>query len=273
MPICSASRRASSISARGTLGLSAVTATAFVAERQEGRLGDDGAVDAAAERHGRFAEAAQHVQQAVALGRQVRGQGWGGRGFHIVDDKPFGAASQAFGERRREPADSRQNQPAHAGARRVRLPFRQPPVRRVQSWQDVRLSLPLCVSHKPFIHFLFLLHHGEGMRLALPPANRSFSGTRRIHSLHQEAGMKIKPLGDRIVIRRFEAEGKTAGGILSAGRRQEQAAEGQGPGRRPRQAQQGRQAHAAGRQGRRHGAVHQLGRRRVQGEPAATTSS
>jgi chaperonin GroES len=26
--------------------------------------------------------------------------------------------------------------------------------------------------------------------------------------------MKIKPLGDRIVIRRFEAEGKTAGGIL-----------------------------------------------------------
>jgi chaperonin GroES len=26
--------------------------------------------------------------------------------------------------------------------------------------------------------------------------------------------MNIKPLGDRIVIRRFEAEGKTAGGIL-----------------------------------------------------------
>lgn len=26
--------------------------------------------------------------------------------------------------------------------------------------------------------------------------------------------MKIKPLGDRIVIKRFEAEGKTAGGIL-----------------------------------------------------------
>jgi chaperonin GroES len=26
--------------------------------------------------------------------------------------------------------------------------------------------------------------------------------------------MKIKPLGDRIVIKRFEAEGKTAGGII-----------------------------------------------------------
>jgi chaperonin GroES len=29
-----------------------------------------------------------------------------------------------------------------------------------------------------------------------------------------EASMKVKPLGDRIIVRRFEAEEKTAGGIV-----------------------------------------------------------
>ena len=43
------------------------------AEGEVGRLGDDGAVDAAAERHGRLADAAQHVQQMIAFGRQVCG--------------------------------------------------------------------------------------------------------------------------------------------------------------------------------------------------------
>ena len=55
--------------------------------------------------------------------------------------------------------------------------------------------------------------------------------------------MQIKPLGDRVVIKRFEADEKTAGGILLPDYGQEQAPEGQGPVRRPRQDGQGRQVH------------------------------
>ena len=79
--------------------------------------------------------------------------------------------------------------------------------------------------------------------------------------------MKIKPLGDRIVIRRFEAEEKTAGGILLPDSAKNKPQKGKvldvGPGR---QAQR-RLASAAADQGGRRGAVHQLGRRRVQRKP------
>jgi chaperonin GroES len=48
--------------------------------------------------------------------------------------------------------------------------------------------------------------------------------------------MKIKPLGDRIVIKRFEAEGKTAGGILLPDSAKNKPQKGRvlevGPGRR-----------------------------------------
>src|SRR3954468_22297669 len=42
----------------------------------------------------------------------------------------------------------------------------------------------------------------------------SFSGRRSFPGMSRETRMNLKPLGDRIVIRRSEAQEKTAGGIL-----------------------------------------------------------
>ena len=73
--------------------------------------------------------------------------------------------------------------------------------------------------------------------------------------------MNIKPLDDRIVIKRFEAEEKTSGGILLPDSAKNKPQKGKvlavGPGQILKD---GSRRPLAG-QGRRHGPVHQLGRR------------
>ena len=79
--------------------------------------------------------------------------------------------------------------------------------------------------------------------------------------------MNIKPLGDRIVIKRFEAAEKTAGGIVLPDSAKDKPQKGKvlavGPGKLSKEGKR----HAADGQGRRRGAVHQLGRGRVQEGP------
>ena len=48
--------------------------------------------------------------------------------------------------------------------------------------------------------------------------------------------MNIKPLGDRLVIRRFEADEKTTGGIILPDGAKNKPQKGKVAGRRPRQA-------------------------------------
>ena len=67
MPISRASSRASSSSPPARLALVPVTATAAIAEGQLRGLGHHGAVDAAGERHGAAAVAAEQGQQLVAF--------------------------------------------------------------------------------------------------------------------------------------------------------------------------------------------------------------
>ena len=74
MPICRASSPASSNSPAARLALRPVTATAPVAQGQLGRLGQHGAVQPAGKRHRATAEAAQQLQQAVALGGKFGGR-------------------------------------------------------------------------------------------------------------------------------------------------------------------------------------------------------
>ena len=85
--------------------------------------------------------------------------------------------------------------------------------------------------------------------------------------------MKLKPLGDRLIVRAIEEEREDRQRHRPARHRQGEAAEGQGRRRRRRQARRGRQAHPAGRQEGRRGPLQQVRRDRDQGLDTARSCS
>jgi hypothetical protein len=87
-------------------------------------------------------------------------------------------------------------------------------------------------------------------------AERRCPSAKRTQQAHQERSMKFRPLHDRVVVKRVDAESKTASGIIIPDNAKEKPSEGEvvavGPTRR------GRQAHPDRRAGRRPRALRQM---------------
>jgi chaperonin GroES len=56
---------------------------------------------------------------------------------------------------------------------------------------------------------------------------------RKLARIHQGDAMKLRPLADRVIVKRVEQETKTASGIVIPGRRRRKARSGRGPVGRP----------------------------------------
>jgi chaperonin GroES len=78
----------------------------------------------------------------------------------------------------------------------------------------------------------------------------------------KETSMKIRPLQDRVIVKRIAEEEKTKGGIIIPDTAKEKPQEGRSS-RSAREGQRRRQAHRARRQGRRQDPVRQVLRQRI----------
>jgi chaperonin GroES len=150
-------------------------------------LGNHGAVDAAAERDGDTSQVVQNGQQPVAFGGQAF------RKWHRLVHTTHRTRLSVFAQRL---GNCQSDRPQGIG---------------LQTWQGPLAGLKPSNRHNSILRFQIQIGNLEGTTIAPP---RPIEVIPHLLDALGRPLMKVKPLGDRVVIKRFEAEDKTAGGIL-----------------------------------------------------------